>query len=76
MSTEAQELEQIVGRAQQLSPEYRLRLIQQVAQTLIETPPEHHRHNLVYGKFSGAHASTLEDFAIAEWRPTDTELDG
>jgi hypothetical protein len=76
MSTEAQELEQIISRIQQLSPEYRLRLIQQVAQSLIEVVPGRQKQPLVYGKFVGENQSTLEDFTLAEWRPTDTELDG
>lgn len=64
MSTEAQELEQIINRVQQLSPEYRLRLIQQVAQTLIDTAPERRQQRLIYGNFAGDNMSTLEDFAI------------
>ncbi len=32
----------------------------------------------LFGEFSGDEASmsTLEDFAVVEWRPTDGELDG
>jgi len=35
-------------------------------------------HPLRFGEFSGdvASMSTWEDFTIAEWRPTDEELDG
>ncbi|MCK6625268.1 MAG: hypothetical protein L6R45_08830 [Anaerolineae bacterium] len=75
MSTETQALEKIVVQAQQLSPEYRLRLIQRITDTLILSFPRPSKP-LQFGKYKSGKMSTLEDFAIAEWRPTDKELDG
>lgn len=76
MSTNGQVLERIVTQVQQLSPEDRLRLIRRVAETLIPaekvTPPR----LLVYGQFSDEGMSTEEDFLIAEWRPTERDLNG
>lgn len=75
MLADAQVLETIVAQAEQLSPEYRLRLIQRVAETLLPSPPQKPKP-LQFGKYKGNRMSTLEDFAIAEWRPTNEELNG
>lgn len=70
MVADTQILENIFTQVQQLSPEYRLRLVQPV--------PTQQPQPIRFGEFAGDEASmsTLEDFAIAEWRPTDEELDG
>ncbi len=72
MIAEAQKLEELVTQSQQLSPEYRLRLIQRITDTLIpnrslQTKP------IQYGNYNAGKMSTLEDFAIAEWYPSDNE---
>jgi hypothetical protein len=76
MVADAQNLEEIVTLAEQLSPEYRLRLIERIVQTLIPPSPVQKSTPLQYGKYNTGKMSTLEDFVIAEWRPTDEELDG
>ena len=68
MVAEAQTLEEIVTLAEQLSPEYRLRLIERIVQTLIQPPPVQKSAPLQYGKYNTGKMSTLEDFAITEWR--------
>lgn len=75
MSTETQALEKIVVQAQQLSPEYRLRLIQRITDTLILSFPRKSKP-LQFGKYKTGKMSTLKDFTIAEWRPTDRDLNG
>jgi hypothetical protein len=69
-------LDTIIAQAKQLSPEDRLRLIQRVAETLLPGQPAVKPRQLVYGEFSGPNMSTEDDFAIAEWRPSDRELNG
>jgi hypothetical protein len=75
MIAEIEPVEQIVLQVKQLSPVQRLRLIQRITETLLpalassSTP-------LQFGKYQSERMSTLEDFAIAEWHPTDEELDG
>ena len=78
MIANTQTLENILTQVKQLSPEYRLHLIQRIIQTLISPMPPPQPRPMHFGEFSGDEASmsTLEDFAIAEWRPTDGELDG
>ncbi|NJN97640.1 MAG: hypothetical protein HC875_27950 [Anaerolineales bacterium] len=78
MLADAQMLEKIFNQVTQLSPEYRLRLVQRIIQTLISPPVSQQPHPLRFGEFRGNEAamSTFEDFAIAEWRPADKELDG
>ena len=77
MATDTQILENILTQVKQLPPEDRLRLIQNIAQTLMPPAPVQPRH-IRFGEFGGNEAamSTLEDFSIAEWRPTDEQLDG
>jgi hypothetical protein len=76
MIADTQLLEKIVVLIRQLSPEHRLRLIQRITETLIPSSASPEPKPLQYGKYKGNRMSTLEDFAIAEWRPTDKELNG
>ena len=77
MIANTQILENIFTQVQQLSPEDRLRLAQRIIQSLIPLPVQQPQL-LRFGEFAGDEVSmsTIEDFAIAEWRPTDEELDG
>lgn len=56
----------------------RLQRIEQMLHSLLPTMVAEHGPILRFGEFSGDQAkmSTEEDFAMAEWRPTDEELDG
>lgn len=75
MLADAQVFENILTQVNQLSPEYRLRLIQRVTASLLPFPPQQSKP-LQFGKYKGNRMSTLEDFAIVEWHPTDDELNG
>lgn len=57
-------VELIMQQVHPLSPEARVRLIQQIAATLLEpyTPPEHRQ--LIRGEFSKGRLSTEVDFAF------------
>ena len=70
MYADTEILETILTQVHQLSPEYRLRLIQRVTETLLVTIPARQPKPLQFGKYQGQRMSTLEDFAIAEWHPT------
>ena len=78
MLAETQTLNKILSRARELSPESRLLLVQRIIQTLVPASPPEQSRPLRFGEFGGDEASmsSLEDFAIAEWHPTDEELDG
>ena len=69
-------MEQVASQIEQLSPDDRLRLIQHVIETLIPDQAAAQPQPLVYGRFRSEHMSTDEDFLVAEWRPTEHELDG
>lgn len=75
MIAETEVVEDIVLQVKELSPAQRLRLIQRITETLISSLARP-SHSLQFGKYKSDKMSTLEDFAIAEWRPTDEELDG
>jgi len=77
MHDNRQTLKQLMLQIRELSPENRLRLMQSILETVVEpiTEPEPSSKPLPYGKYKGdENKSTLEDFALAEWRTTDAEL--
>jgi hypothetical protein len=78
MLADTQALDKVFDQAKRLSPENRLRLIQRIIQTLVPFSPHEEPRPLRFGEFGGDEASmsTWEDFSIAEWRPTDEELNG
>ncbi len=58
---------QIMIRVQELSPESRLRLIEEIARSIkpaVRTSTDY--QYLAYGEFKGNQMSTAEDFALAE----------
>ncbi|MBK8431961.1 MAG: hypothetical protein IPL28_12005 [Chloroflexi bacterium] len=71
-------VDKILREAKQLSPEYRLRLVQKIIQTLVPPLPISPSQPLHFGEFGGDELkmSTWEDFAIAEWHPSEEELNG
>lgn len=77
MVADTQTLDKILSEARHLAPEYRLRLVQRIIQTLVSSSPLQEPQPLRFGEFGGneENMSTLEDFNIAEWQPRDEELD-
>ena len=76
MIADIQLMEKIEDLIQQLSPEKRLRLIQRITETLIPSVTSQEAKPLEFGKYKGNRMSTLEDFKVAEWQPTDREFNG
>ena len=76
MSANEQALERIIGEVEQLPPADRVRLIQRVVATLVHPAAREESRRLVFGRYSHGRMSTDEDLAIAEWRPSDAELNG
>jgi hypothetical protein len=71
-------VETIVSQVRQLPLADQLLLIQRVAEELrLETSPAG-RKAMVYGKYRRApeEMSTEEDFKLAEWRPSERDLNG
>ena len=70
----------VVQQAQQLSPHEQLHLIKQLAESLAKAQPQPQQPRyLIYGEFRdtpGREFSTEEDFKLAEWHPTEEELNG
>jgi len=69
-------VEQITAQVVQLPFSERLRLIHWIIDTLPLPREAAQRQYLVYGQFHGVRMSTEEDFYLAEWRPTEMELNG
>lgn len=76
MATKGQTLEEVIAQAQRLSPDDQLRLIKEIAERLISMTRAKQHRPLVYGEFKGDRMSTDEDFLIAEWHPSEKDLDG
>ena len=75
MVAENQLLENILVEITRLSPEFRLRLIQRITDSLLGSFQQPFTP-IQFGKYKSNKLSTLEDFAIAEWHPTEAELNG
>jgi hypothetical protein len=69
-------LEQITNQIAHLPFNKRLLLLHQIIDTLRPAPDEAQQQYLVYGQFRSPRMSTEEDFYVAEWRPTEQELNG
>jgi hypothetical protein len=78
MTVDYQDLEGLLERIKLLPPEYRLRLMQGILDTLVPTRPAVPTGILKFGEYQhfDGPMSTPEDYAVAEWRPTDRELNG
>ena len=78
MLADTQILENIVSQVEQLSFENRLRLIQRITEMLIGPATSPQPQPIQFGEYQGNEAamSTLEDFKIAEWWPSDEDLNG
>lgn len=78
MSVDFQQPEALIAQIEKLPPVARLQLVQRVLHSLRLTVIADQSSILRFGEFAGDEAkmSTEEDFIMAEWRPTDEELDG
>lgn len=72
------ELQLVLRHAQKLSPDEQLELIKMLAEKLARANVNKKPQYLVFGKYHNATGkmSSEEDFKIAEWRPTEAELNG
>lgn len=73
MLAASEAVEQIVQLAKQLSPRERVRVVQRITETLMPLLAEKSQP-LQFGKYKDKRMSTIEDFAVAEWHPTDEDF--
>jgi hypothetical protein len=68
----------LITEIEKLPPALRLQFVQRVLQSVPPITSIEPLSILRFGEFWGDETkmSTEEDFAMAEWRPTDEELDG
>ena len=76
MATSPVVFEKLVQQIQQLPPDEQLRLITRVAGQLAGSVRPRPSQRLVFGKYHGERLSTEDDFLIAEWQPSEDEIDG
>jgi hypothetical protein len=74
----ASEIDLIMARVQQLPPNEQLLVIKRVADLLTLTKPVGESRGLVYGRYrqEPGRMSDEDDFRIAEWHPSEEELNG
>ena len=74
------EFQLVMQQALSLSPQEQLQLIKQLAEQLSQREAKSQQPRyLIYGEFRdtpGREFSTEEDFKLAEWHPTEKELNG
>ncbi len=72
------QLELIMAQVRPMSWPDKLRLLQWVAEDLQPAATSIEAQGLVYGKYrnTGKPMSTEEDFKLAEWHPTEAQLNG
>ncbi|HRN67235.1 MAG TPA: hypothetical protein PK205_05960 [Promineifilum sp.] len=77
MIIDNRDLEALLERISLLPPEYRVRLMHGILETLIPSPLKK-TETLQFGEFRDFDGpfSTIEDYVIAEWRPSERELSG
>ena len=78
MSINLQTVEELIIQVEKLPPVSRLQLVQRVLHSLMPTMAAEQPSILRFGEFGGDESkmSSEEDFMMAEWHPTDEELDG
>ena len=71
-------LESIMAEVQRLSANEQLQLIKRVAELLALNQHIAERRGLIYGKYRDptGKETTEEDFRLAEWHPTEKDLNG
>jgi len=72
------EIDTIKQQSRKLLPNQKLELIKFLVESLVSDKSGQTPQYLVFGKYrnSGRQTSTEEDFKIAEWHPTEAELNG
>jgi len=72
------EIDAIKQQSRKLPPKQKIELIKFLAESLVPLQKETEPHYLVYGKYQNTNreTSTEADFKIAEWHPTEAELNG
>lgn len=75
MSADPHVIERLVSEARQLDTQDRVLLIHRLLETLtIPSQPSSDAGFLRFGEFSGERMSNEDDFAMAEWRPSEHDL--
>ncbi|HZS44571.1 MAG TPA: hypothetical protein VFC63_05670 [Blastocatellia bacterium] len=70
-------IENIMSQIRRLPVDERLKLIQRIAADLTPNAQNPMQHSLVYGKYNRQDKmSTEDDFKLAEWHPSENEMNG
>lgn len=78
MTVNSRDLEVLLNQIRSLPPEYRVQLMHGILESLVPPQSPEKTETIQFGEFREFDGpfSTLADFAIAEWRPSERELTG
>ncbi len=78
MTVKSRDLEALLNQIKLLPPEYRVELMHGILESLVPPLSPEKTETLQFGEFREFDGpfSTLADYAIAEWRPSERELTG
>jgi hypothetical protein len=69
-------VDKVLADAESLPPADRMLLIQRLTESLMRIEKTGKSRQMRFGVYSSGQQSTEEDFKIAEWHPTEAELNG
>ena len=69
-------VDKVLADAETLPPADRILLIQRLTESLMRVEKSGKSRQMRFGVYSGGRQSTEEDFKIAEWDPTEAEMNG
>lgn len=69
-------VDKVMADAENLPPADRMLLIQRLTESLMRVEKPRESRQMRFGAYSSGRQSTEDDFKIAEWHPTEADLNG
>ncbi len=69
-------VDKVLADAESLPPADRMLLIQRLTESLMRIEKPRESRQMRFGAYSCGRQSTEDDFKIAEWHPTEADLNG
>jgi hypothetical protein len=78
MTVEYRDVQNLLEQIRQLPPEYRVQLMHGILETLVPDSSVEQGSILQFGEYEHFNGpmSTYEDYALAEWWPSERDLNG
>lgn len=78
MTVQYQDIDTLLERIKLLPPEYRVQLMHGILETLVPAQSSEEDRIIQFGEFKDCDGpmSSYEDYALAEWWPSERDLNG